>query len=74
MQFMNENKPTIEELEQKLESLVKKQKDFSKEINELRYEIYNYRLIIPTKVSTPFRSKVSTLFCVKKNKNLACNF
>lgn len=40
---MNENKPTIEELEQKLESLVKKQKDFSKEINELRYEIYNYR-------------------------------
>jgi hypothetical protein len=31
-------------------------------------------VIIPTKVNTSFRSKVSTLFCVKKNKNFACNF
>ncbi|MBP1673321.1 MAG: hypothetical protein H6Q25_1136 [Bacteroidetes bacterium] len=40
---MNENKPTLEELYQKLESLDKKQKAFTKEINELKYEIFNYR-------------------------------
>ncbi len=40
---MNENKPTLEELYQKLEALDKKQKTFTKEINELKYEIFNYR-------------------------------
>jgi uncharacterized membrane protein len=40
---MNENKPTLEELYQKLEAIDKKQKDFAKEINELKYGIYNYK-------------------------------